>query len=305
LPAPTAPIGEAAMTAPSPIIIEGEAADVLRDQIPSASIDMVYLDPPFGTQLIWKGSAGSFSDKFTWNDVASRRLAALRLSHPPLAGMLGACPLKPADRAYLIFMAEMMIELRRVLRPTGSIWLHCDDTMSAYLRLLLDGIFGIEQFLGVLQWKRTSAHSGTSRSFGRVHDSVLVSARTRATRWRLWRIGSELAIGDPCERLFVDGIIEGHLNPQAEERVHYPTQKPVALLEQLVAAGTLAGGTVLDPTCGSGTTLVAAMKLGRRSIGIDRSPDAIKVARLRTEGARPRQTDLFGLASPPAPRRIA
>ncbi|HQS15053.1 site-specific DNA-methyltransferase [Reyranella sp.] len=259
----------------------GDAASVLR-AMPAASVDMIYLDPPFGTQVDWVGKAGRFSDKFKWDDESKSLWAQMTSAHPVLASILEGATVAPRDRAYLVRMVLLFAELRRVLHPAGTLWLHCDDTMSAYLRLALDGVFGIERAMGGVIWKRTNAHN-TARSFGRVHDSIFVYGLTRAAKWRLHRTRHPLIQGDPCEgAVVVDGFIDKlFLNPTSKERVGYPTQKPVALLEQFIAAATMAGDVVLDPTCGSGTTLVAATKMGRRAIGIDASADACAVARRR------------------------
>ena len=179
-------------------------------------------------------------------------------------------------------MVLLFDELHRVLHPAGSLWLHCDDTMGAYLRMSLDSVFGHANALGGIIWRRTNSHNHRTRGFGRVHDSIFVYGRSRVTRWRLWRTKHEFVIGDPCcGSVHVEGYSEFLLNPTSKERIGYPTQKPVALLEQIIAAGSMPGDLVVDPTCGSGTTIVAARNLGRNSIGIDASNDACGIARRR------------------------
>lgn len=257
-------------------IITGDAASVLRQRLVAGSIDLVYLDPPFGTQKDWTGTAGRFSDRFAWDRTARRRAAKLRQARPRWAPLFDALPIGDRDRAYLVFLAELLLELRRVMRSAASLWLHCDDTMGAYIRCVLDAVLGPENFIGTVFWKRTTSHSMESRAYGRVHDSIHVYGRA----------GRRLEAIDGV--LLRQGFSETRLNSTSGERVGYPTQKPVPLLEEIVQAATRPGDTVLDPTCGSGTTLVAALRLGRRPIGIDRSADACRIAatRLRFVGKK-------------------
>jgi DNA modification methylase len=297
--------GGCGMTQAAITLLHGDGAEVLRSLVP-CSVDMVYSDPPFGNEQIWKGKAGSFSDK--WNPSAKSELGWQSLRNFSASGhalLLAATSTKAASRAYLGVMAGLLIEVRRVLKLTGTLWLHFDDTMGAYLRLIGDIVFGPENSVGTLVWKRTEGGKSSAIKFGRVHDTIAVWGRSRASRFKLWRCGR--AVGDPISRDpdihfndFADAAPLGSFS--SKERVGYPTQKPVALLEELITAATVAGDLVVDPTCGSGTTLVAAEKLGRRAIGIDASADAIKVSSLRLTAARPLQSDLFSISSIAKPR---
>lgn len=280
-----------------PIVLQGEAVAVLRE-IETKSVDLIYSDPPFGNRQQWTGKAGSFSDR--WNpDGASRAGWALLEQHKPgAAGIFGG--LDQADRAYLGMMAGLLFECRRVLKLTGTLWLHFDDTMGAYLRVLGDLIFGPQLQLGTMIWRRTASHGSSKDRFGRVHDTIACWLRSRAAEVRLWRIG--VIPGDPlaCEDdasadpVAIGGFFETPpLSSGDSERIGYPTQKPIALIEEIIAAASLPGDLVLDPTCGSGTTLLAAKRLARRAIGIDMSADAIKATYSRLERARPLQSDLF------------
>lgn len=281
----------------TPALIQGDAAQVLARDFAERSIDMVYSDPPFGNGLAWTGKAGAFSDRWTVGEQAERGWAALADHNPHGADLARTIATTENGRGYLGMMSGLLLQVRRVLKHTGSLWLHFDDTFGAELRILCDVIFGPENALGLLIWKRSDHHS-TKAAYGRVHDQIAVYGRARAAQWRLARVGDRsLVYGDPCERVFVDGLLTERLNSGSKERVGYPTQKPVALIERFIRAATLPGDVVLDPTCGSGTTLVAATNLGRQAIGIDMSSDAIAAAHGRLNTPSSAQADLFGAAA--------
>ncbi|RWO29601.1 MAG: site-specific DNA-methyltransferase [Mesorhizobium sp.] len=267
-------------------LLLGPAADVLRTEIADASADMVYSDPPFGNEKVWTGKAGSFDDRWEWSAASSAGWAALQRHSPAGLALLAAVARTKSARAYLGVMAGIVVELRRVLKLTGTLWLHFDDTMGAELRLLCDAVFGPENAIGTLVWVRTLGGHGNVKGFGRIHDTIACYGRSRAAKWRLWRIGT--LDGDPITGegfgRFDDFAVAAPLGPTDKERVGYPTQKPIALLEELIRAATLPGNVVLDPTCGSGTALVAATRLQRKSIGIDISQDALTAASARLTG---------------------
>jgi DNA modification methylase len=274
---------------------QGDAVAVMREKIALRSIDMVYSDPPFGNEQVWTGKAGSFDDRWDASDASRRGWHALQ-QHSPAANLAAlACHGDKKTLAYIGAMAGIIIEVHRVLKPTGTLWLHFDDTMGAELRLLCDVVFGPQNAVGTLVWKRSDGGKGNANKFGRVHDTIACYARTRAAFWRLWRIGT--IGGDPLSpdwnTRFDDFAAAQPLGAGDSERVGYPTQKPVALLTELIKAATLEGDTILDPTCGSGTTLVAALNLGCRAIGIDQSSDAIAAAGKRLDARAPVQRDMF------------
>ncbi|NGO50459.1 DNA-methyltransferase [Allomesorhizobium camelthorni] len=272
-------------------LLLGSAVDVLRREITTGSVDMVYSDPPFGNEQVWAGKAGSFDDRWEWSAASAQGWEALNRHSAAAAALLAAVARTAPARAYLGVMAGIVTELRRVLKLTGTLWLHFDDTMGAELRLLCTAIFGPGLEAGTLVWKRTLGGHANAKSFGRVHDTIACYARSPAALWRLWRLGT--IGGDPCspgwEYRFDTFAEAAPLAQGDKERVGYPTQKPVALIEELIRAATLRGNMVLDPTCGSGTALVAAQRLNRNWTGIDLSPDAIATAEKRLEIARPKQ----------------
>ena len=331
-------------------------------QVATESVDLVYLDPPFNSNraynVIFARRASSsdtaqiqaFDDTWRWTQVTEQQFTdlvnggvpdtvsdALRAMHTLLGENDGL--------AYLVNMAPRLVEMHRVLRPTGSLYLHCDPTMSHYLKVLLDAIFGVENFRNEIIWKRTATKGDARRKFGSVHDLLLFYSKTMGvvfqasevphgdqylSRFTLddhngrgpyegapldspnprpnltyaykgfppprngWRVSVEVMEQlDRDSRLIFPRSQAGRirrknylqelrgrpigdvwtdispLNSQAAERLGYPTQKPVALLERVLAASTSAGDVVLDPFCGCGTTIDAAIKMDRQWLGID------------------------------------
>ena len=242
----------------------------------ASSVDLIYADPPFGTGQDW----GAFVDKRTGDD-------------------------------YLAWIEPRLLEMKRLLAPTGSLYLHCDPTMSHYLKVLMDSVFGRAQFRNEIVWayRRWTAPSGDLQ---RLHDVILWYCKDRDHRTynTIWVLPANVEKGrnesyeaDSDGRLFrwqtangkrykiyrdKRGVHAGDvwtmpfLHPSATERIGYPTQKPLALLERIILASSNPGDVVLDPFCGSGTALVAAQRAGRQWIGIDANPDAIRIARERT-----------------------
>ena len=282
-------------------LICGPAVDVLATMEPR-SADMVYVDPPFFTQQNWIGPAGSFSDMWSWDGQAEARMDALLRRRNKLAAEVLTAIAAPASAqlAYLLAMEEIIRACRRILTSAGTFWLHCDDHASAHLRLVADAIFGLQRFWGIVTWWRSSGATRPSKSFVRCHDTILVYVRTGAALAKLGRASRQLASAVPVE---IDGI-RGHridgwakhrLGVTDKERVGYPTQKPASLLRFIIEAGSRPGDMVVDPCCGSGSTLIAARQSGRRAIGIDQSADAVRTSAERLRQLRDHQLDLFGL----------
>jgi site-specific DNA-methyltransferase (adenine-specific) len=192
--------------------------------------------------------------------------------------------------AYCASLAPCLSELHRVLKPTGSLYLHCDVRMSAYLRLMLDALFGRANFRNEIAWAYRTGGAG-KRRFARKHDAILFYTasddyifhpqRERVRYRKRFFSAQQDEHGFYADVLLRDVWEIPAVINVSSERTGYPTQKPSTLLERIVAASSNEGDLVLDPYCGSGTTLVAAQKLGRRWIGIDASEEAVKAARKR------------------------
>ncbi|HEX4080041.1 MAG TPA: DNA methyltransferase [Rhizomicrobium sp.] len=372
----------------------GDNLDILRAHIASESVDLIYLDPPFNSNasynVLFKAPDGhdshaqmeAFEDTWHWNKAAERAFdEVMQSGNTDAAEMLRAMRsfLHENDMmAYLAMMAVRLLELHRVLKPSGSLYLHCDPTASHYLKLLLDAIFGPREFLNEVIWKRTFAH-GSAKRYGPVHDTLLFFARDRELcQWTNFRIphsdeytshfrqldagsgrrfqaitltgagvrsgesgrpwrgidptavkrhwalpgkvlsGLGVTSGTVQERLDeldragliywpdktggtprlkqfedeLEGVSLGDvwtdippISAQARERLGYPTQKPLALMERVLQASSKEGDIVLDPFCGCGTTVHAAQKLNRQWIGVDITHLAISLIQKRLRDA--------------------
>ena len=180
----------------------GDNLEVLRDAIADASVDLVYLDPPFnsnaGYNVLFKSASGAgadasieaFDDTWTWGEASKHALMdidsgtnrSLQVMMRAMHDALGDSPLM----AYLAMMAVRLVELHRVLKPTGSLYLHCDPTASHYLKLVLDAVFGAENYRNEIVWKRYGAHNDVgqgSRHFGRVDDVIFLYSRSPDRTW--------------------------------------------------------------------------------------------------------------------------
>lgn len=357
----------------------GDNLDILREYVPDESVDLVYLDPPFNSNrsynVLFREEGGqhseaqieAFEDTWHWSETAegtyhhlvtegddeiSKAVSALR-------ELVGTNQVM----AYLVMMSARLVELHRVLKSTGSLYLHCDPTASHYLKIVMDAIFGPASFRNEVIWRRTAAKGDARRKYGWTHDVILVYGKTEdaffqpvkrepdhAYRERFkyddgngrgpyqsapldspnprpnliyeykgyqppakgWRV-------DPIamERLDREGKLIFPSNKQGRirrkvyladegapnagdvwtdipplqsagtERLGYPTQKPEALLERIIAASSNPDDVVLDPFCGCGTAIAAAHKLGRRWIGIDVTHLSVALQKYRLEDMFP------------------
>ena len=194
--------------------------------------------------------------------------------------------------SYTSYMAQRLFEMRRVLKPEGSIYLHCDPTASHYLKLVMDAVFGEKKFLNEIVWHYQTG-GASKKHYARKHDILLFfskaedyqfypenipTARTEKALKRALNPKGARIQSDDATKLPMDVWIDIQaLNPMSNERLGYPTQKPLALLERIIKASSNRDDIVLDPFCGCGTTIEAARKLNRQAIGIDVLPFALRL----------------------------
>ena len=270
----------------------------------SESVDLIYLDPPFNSKRLYSAPIGSqaagasFKDIWTWSDVDAECLNALD-DHPALVEYIysiGRVHGK-AMMSYITYMAQRIIQMHRVLKDTGSLYLHVDPTASHYLKIVLDQIFGKDNFQNEIIWYYKNASRGRKR-FAKSHDIILVYSKAKdftfyadnvlvpfesgMTAWRKAKSGGDMPKGKVPD----DVIIMPSLNTMASERTGYPTQKPLALLHKIIEASSAQEDIIFDPFCGCATTCVAAQQLNRRWIGIDIEAKAadLLVQRLSMDG---------------------
>lgn len=360
----------------------GDNLDILRDEIKEETVDLIYLDPPFNSKsnynLLFKSPKGhessaqieAFEDTWHWGPQAEQEFQ--ELVHQPntdVSEMIQALRSFLGENdvmAYLTMMGNRLLELHRVLKYSGSLYLHCDPTASHYLKIVLDGIFGKENFQNEIIWKRTTTKNDYTQgaiNWARIHDTILYYTKNRdqgtifnqpfgeyseeytsvkypytdsdGRRYGLWDLtapgsGSR---GHPQYELMgvvrywryakdkMEGLIEegrviqprpgavprykryldemhgialgdvwteiSAINSQAQERLGYPTQKPLVLLERIISASSNEGDIVLDPFCGCGTAVHAAEKLKRNWIGIDVTHLAISLVEKRLKDSFP------------------
>ena len=220
---------------------ETENLQWLKDR-EAESIDLIYLDPPFFTQKDW----GEYDDR--WVSLGD----------------------------YLKFIKWRLIECHRVLKDTGSIYVHCDWRVNAHIRLMMDEVFGVNNFVNEIIWSYGLGGS-SNRSFSSKHDTIFFYSKTKDYYFSkpLVPATSQMMAGQMKGATDVFAIPS--LNNMAKERLNYPTQKPEALLERIIKASSNEGDIVLDPFCGSGTTLAVAHRLKRNAIGLDNNKNAINI----------------------------
>ncbi len=344
----------------------GDNLEILRtrEYFPDACVDLIYLDPPFNSNrnynVLFKSESGvdseaqitAFEDTWHWGEAAEETYRELITDAPEKVSTAIEALMNLIDRnqmmAYLVMMTARLVELRRVLKSTGSLYLHCDPTASHYLKIVLDAIFGVENFRNEIVWKRAPSKGLASRRLPTNHDIVFAYKKTQKALWnaddmflpydmdkldektlqqyskidehgrryrlaslinpnrnrpnltyeflgitRVWRWTKERMQkayeegrvvqnkqgNVPSQVLYLDeqkgkplGDVWTDIPPLqggSAENLHYPTQKPEALLDRIIRASSNEGDIVLDPFCGCGTAIAAAHKLNRRWIGID------------------------------------
>ncbi len=283
---------------------------VLRG-LDSATVDLCYVDPPFNKRKNFTAHKGSqaegtsFSDVFNADTTAPDWWTLLATDYPVIATYLRAIALvgDGSHKHYLCYMAVRLIEMHRVLKPTGSLYYHCDSTMSHYIKILLDAIFGTEQFRNEIIWGYK--WGGTSKQdFARKHDALLRYAKGK--KWTFNAPREPYTTTDPRWHNHPKGKVLrdlwddiATLNTQSKERIGYPTQKPLALLKRVIAASSNEGDWVMDPFCGSGTTCVAAELLNRQWIGMEVHPRAYALTAERLSTILPPEQSLHHYMVPP------
>ncbi len=370
----------------------GDNLGILREHFPDECVDLIYLDPPFNSNrnynVLFKSESGAdseaqitaFEDTWHWGETAEATYDSLIMDAPEKVSTAIEALMNLIERnqmmAYLVMMTARLVELHRVLKPTGSLYLHCDDSASHYLKVVLDAIFSPTQFRNHITWRRATAHNDPKR-YGRIQDHILYYVAGNNPTWngdaiatpkteeqlaaaypsrdargkfrsadltgplhgsssgspstmpwrqydvfslgRCWSVPKFGKYAEYIERHFIpnyraiagiherlealdaaglihhpkrgkwpglkryadadtgiapqdiilDPIGFTNFSSQKGERLGYPTQKPVALLERIIRASSNEGDVVLDPFCGCGTAIAAAHKLGRKWIGID------------------------------------
>ena len=352
----------------------GDNLDVLRG-LNSESVDLIYLDPPFNSNQDYAAPVGSkaagaaFEDAWTLSDLDVAWMGLIADEKPALAHVVKTAGLSHGKgmQSYLTMMAVRILEMHRVLKDSGSIYLHCDPTASHYLKLLMDSVFGTENFRNEITWKRRHGFSSAvheSVRFGICTDIIFFYAKTDETSFgpqynnespayqeyinKYFRLVDEhgrkyqaTSLTNPAYRPNLIYEYKGYPPPQngwmitkekmgqwddegrihlpkskterlrrksfvdelkgmpvqnlwddispigahAQERVGFPTQNPLALLERIIKASSNPGDVVLDPFCGCATACVAAENLGRTWLGIDLSPKATELVNVRLQGS--------------------
>jgi DNA modification methylase len=268
----------------------GDNLTLMRERIEDNSIDLIYIDPPFRSGRNYsmkraeKGNSikQAFSDNWKWDKETEAAISKIQaLDNNGMAsyfqGMLTILG-RSSSLAYLLFMAPRLLEMRRILKLSGSLYYHCDQSASHHIRMLLDAVFGEDDFLNQVVWCYGLGGSSRHR-WPRKHDDIFWYAKSTARHFfnpslepaRSQRLKGKL-------KKSPDYWYFPSINNMARERTGYPTQKPLALMDRIVSSSCPQGGIVLDPFCGSGTTLEAADRNGLRWIGIDASPEAIAIA---------------------------
>ena len=310
--------------------------DILRG-INSDCIDLIYLDPPFNSKKKYKAPIGSpaegaeFKDIWTDEDIKNEWHGQIAEEHEELYQIIQGSEFvyDKSMKIYLMAMAVRLFEMKRILKSTGSIYLHCDPTASHYIKLVMDGIFGKKNFRNEIAWGKYAGRKNNARKkFNTQQDTIFYYAypsalffpqyeplsesaikeyRHKDENGRLYRFarrgkGYESAGGR--RRIYLDenpGNAVGslwtskdlQLAQSSKERTGWPTQKPLALLHRIISASSSEGDIVLDPFCGCATACVAAEQLGRQWIGIDISPSAEDITKLRLEEIVDKEANLF------------
>lgn len=301
----------------------GDNLKILRNHIDSESVNLIYLDPPFNSSanynILFKEPSGkqsaaqitAFEDTWHWGEESEATYHELVNNAPDdlvkliqaLRDFLGESDMM----AYLTMMSPRLVELHRVLKPTGSIYLHCDSTAGAYLRIMMDAIFSLRCFRNEIIWSYRRWPS-KSKAYQTMHDVILYYVKTPSGLETFnieyepnspsyeKRFGGKTQMLDPetkTRKITLDEDSKGLprrdvweisiLAGSSKERLGYPTQKPEALLERIIKTSSNEGDIVLDPFCGCGTSITVAERLHRKWIGIDITHLAVSLIKNRMQ----------------------
>ena len=310
-------------------IYYGDNLDVLIKHVKNESVDLCYIDPPFNSKRNYnqiynnvgkedKAQAQAFIDTWTWDDVAIKGLSDIKTNYSGyrnaftsrsvdliegLEKVLG----KGALLAYLVSMTLRIAEIHRVLKPTGSFYLHCDPTASHYLKLVIDAIFCAKggNYINEMVWAYSRMAAKGQKQLSRCHDVIfwyskgktwlfnvdeirLPYAETSKARagYKKTNLGGGKPKSEICELNDIGKFPEDWIQIpfiRGKEYLGYPTQKPEALLERIIKASSNEGDVILDAFCGCGTTIAVANKLNRQWIGIDITYQSISLILKRLE----------------------
>ena len=291
---------------PDNTIYELDNLDVLRG-MNSETVDLIATDPPFNTKRNrsgtagfyvdnWKwGDTGTLPDQWAWNEVHPVWLDEIKDENRALFEVIeaaGHCHGQDIA-AFLCFLSVRLLEMHRVLKPTGSIYLHCDHTANAYIRMAMDAIFGARRFQNEIVWRIgwVSGFKTQKRGWIRNHDTILYYVKSKEASARFNKeylpyppqyvrrdgnppTGKGIPLEDTWNCSSGDVLDSIMIKSFSKEKTGSPDQKPLALYERIVLASSNEGDLVLDPFAGCATTLIAARDNKRRWVGIDRRPDA-------------------------------
>lgn len=267
----------------------------------SETVDLIATDPPFNKGRDFHATpesladGSSFQDRWNWAaDVHEAWLKEIREGRPELFNYIWSVKgHNESLAAYLCFLAVRLYAMHRILKPTGSIYLHCDPTASHYIKQIMDIIFGVKNFQNEIVWGYGLGGSSKSK-FSKKHDYILFYSKSKKYTFCKPNVPATSNMMRGKQKGMTDVWMDiPTINNRAKERIGYPTQKPIALYERIISASSNKNDIILDPFCGCATTLVAAERLGRQWIGIDlwkKSADVVinrlcKDAKLTTAGS--------------------
>ncbi|MBC8204447.1 MAG: site-specific DNA-methyltransferase, partial [FCB group bacterium] len=298
----------------------GDNLEVLKESIEDESIDLIYIDPPFNSKRAYnilfesidlsdaKAQKEAFAD--TWSNVSYidelNEIQDLNLDLFRFLKTLDSLNISKGAVSYLTIMAHRIWYMHKKLKQTGSFYLHCDPTMSHYLKIVMDLIFGVKNFRNELVWHYRRWTAG-SKQFQRMHDIILFYSKSNnyyfkipyepygnwikkdykyidektGKRWR-WHtvkgVKYKVILEDEDKGVKCNDVFQfPYIGSTSKERLGYPTQKPEQLLERIIEASSKKGDTVADFFCGCGTTIAIAQKLNRKWIGVDISHLAVRL----------------------------